>query len=336
MYRANHGQWNTVWNNKDNGPRSGRILDLRTLLPPEEQRAFGKLVISAFLEVTLHGRREYLPLFRDYRTAGQWLPKTMYVSRFEESGYRALAEFDEDIDLTTGSVKGVAIEGDSLGTWKENVLPFRGRGTDDQRNNAVWIGWNNRIGGPDTTKTGKPASFGITLADSLVRALGVGDRSVAYLSLAPLKDKPGPRPETRDTTRKADSTKKAPPSKPPPKKKEEPDTIPVELTFDMIDAEGIVARLPLNRFGVVRKPLEMHIYRRAGRDTQRFTTLYELVLQTFVLPLSEFVKVSPDFQPERLRRIRLVFDRTVAGTVVLDDVGISPRMDPAYLAAVVP
>ncbi len=32
MYRANHGQWNTVWNNKDNGPRSDRTLDLRGLL----------------------------------------------------------------------------------------------------------------------------------------------------------------------------------------------------------------------------------------------------------------------------------------------------------------
>ena len=28
MYRANHGQWNTVWGNKDNGPRSGRWLAL--------------------------------------------------------------------------------------------------------------------------------------------------------------------------------------------------------------------------------------------------------------------------------------------------------------------
>ena len=26
MYRANHGQWNTGWNNKDNGPTSARRL----------------------------------------------------------------------------------------------------------------------------------------------------------------------------------------------------------------------------------------------------------------------------------------------------------------------
>ena len=39
VYRANHGQWNTVWGNKDNGPRSGRYLDLRGLISPDEQRS---------------------------------------------------------------------------------------------------------------------------------------------------------------------------------------------------------------------------------------------------------------------------------------------------------
>src|SRR6185437_7759348 len=52
VYRANHGQWNTVWGNKDNGPRSGRYLDLRGLLSPEQQRQFSKVVIGAFLEAT--------------------------------------------------------------------------------------------------------------------------------------------------------------------------------------------------------------------------------------------------------------------------------------------
>ena len=46
VYRANHGQWNTVWGNKDNGPRSGRYLDLRGLIPPEEQRQFSKVTIG--------------------------------------------------------------------------------------------------------------------------------------------------------------------------------------------------------------------------------------------------------------------------------------------------
>ncbi len=70
VYRANHGQWNTVWGNKDNGPRSGRVLDLRGLLPPEDQRRFAEVYITAFLEATLNGRHEYLPMFRDHRVVG--------------------------------------------------------------------------------------------------------------------------------------------------------------------------------------------------------------------------------------------------------------------------
>jgi len=344
MYRANHGQWNSVWQNKDNGPRSGRSLDLRTLVPIEDQRQMGKLVISAFLEATLHGKNEYLPMFRDHRTAGHWFPKTMYTTRFAESGYRPVAEFDEDIDLTTGTARGVTIEGDSLATWKENVIPFRGRGTDDQRNNAAWIGWNNRIAGPDTMKMGRPASFTITLADSLVRAWSITAQGAVYLSVAPTKDKPGPRPGPRDTTKRdtskaavaarakatADSIKKLPK---PPKPNPAADTLPIDFTVELVDADGHVARAPISRYGALRRPLEAYIYRRAGRDSTRFQNIFEYVPQTYVLPLADFAATSPDFKPERLKSIRLRFDRAFRSAIILDDVGITPSMDPVYLAA---
>ncbi|HVT40048.1 MAG TPA: hypothetical protein VHE78_13460 [Gemmatimonadaceae bacterium] len=341
MYRANHGQWNTVWGNKDNGPRSGRFLDLRALIEPEAQRQFAKVVISAFLEATLHGKREYLPLFRDHRTAGAWLPKTMYTTRFGESGYHPLAEYDEDIDLTTGTTHGVVLAGDSLATWKENVLPFRGRGGEDQKHNAVWLGWNNHIAGTDTTKLGKPASYSITLPDSVLSAWRVSEQGAVYLSVAATNDKPAPRAVARDTTKKdstkADSAKKkAAPPKPPPKKKEVPDSTPLELSVELIDAAGNTAKLPLSRYGVLRRPLDTRVYRRAGRDTQRFATIFELIPQTFVLPLADFARSAPPFAPERLRTIRLVFDRSVAGTVVVTDIGVSTPADPAFLAAPVP
>src|SRR6188768_3738185 len=138
MYRANHGQWNTTWENKDNGPRSARSLDLRGLIDPEAQRQFARVVISGFLEATLNGKSEYIPMFRDHRVAGGWLPKTMYTTRFQETGYRALAEFGEDVDLTTGAARGVAIAGEHLSTWQEKAVPFRGRGTDTQNHNAAY------------------------------------------------------------------------------------------------------------------------------------------------------------------------------------------------------
>lgn len=330
VYRANHGQWNTVWGNKDNGPRSGRSLDLRGLISPEEQRQFSKVTISAFMEATLHGNAAYLPMFRDHRVAGAWLPKTMYITRFEESGFHPLATYEEDVDVTTGE-PGVTISADSLATWKEAPVNLRSGASDPINTQAATLGWNRHIRGDDTTKLGKPSSYTLTISDSLRSALSVGKTSAVYLSLAPTDAKPGPRAPARDTTKKADSTAKKdakPAPKPPAPKKAEKDTTPVDLTVEMVDAAGHVARLPLSKFGVPRRPLEIHILRRADQEQQRFPTQYEMVLQTYVLPLAEFAQQSPDFDPSTLKSVRLVFDRIVAGTVVVDDFGISSKAGP--------
>jgi hypothetical protein len=330
VYRANHGQWNTVWGNKDNGPRSGRSLDLRGLITQDEQRQFSKVMIGGFMEATLHGRTEYLPMFRDHRVIGAWLPKTMYITRFQESGFKQLATYEEDVDVTTGSVAGVTIAGDSLATWKENSLNLRSGANDPINTQVATLGWNNHIRGDDTTKIGKAASYTVSLSDSLSRSLSLGKESAVYLSLAPTDAKPGPRAPARDTTKKADSTKKddkkAPPKKPNPKA--EKDSTPVDLTVELADDAGHIARLPLSKFGVPRRPLEIHVLRRRDQEQQRFPTQFEMVLQTYVMPMSDFLQVSPQFDPAHLRSIRLVFDRLVAGTVMVDDIGVSSTAGP--------
>ena len=55
------------------------------------------------------------------------------------------------------------------------------------------------------------------------------------------------------------------------------------LAFGFASA-GHTARLPLSRFGTIRRPLETRVYRREGRDETRFATIFELVPQTFVVP----------------------------------------------------
>jgi hypothetical protein len=369
MYRANHGQWNTVWENKDNGPRSGRSLDLRALIDPEAQRQMGKVFISGFLEATLHRKREYVPMFRDHRTIGAWLPKTLYTTKFQENGFRSLASFDKDVDLTTGSVPGVVLTGEGLSAWKEEAVPFRGRGGDNQNHNAVTLGWHNRFPADEKTKDAAvlaniravaeakrtrkpvtwtdakgepapPASFTVTLPESVRRSWGVSDRSALYLSLAATNTKPGPRARPKDPNKKEEdetkkpAVKKAPPKPKEPKRpKEEPDQTPIDLTVELTDTAGHVARLPLSQFGIARRPLDTRLYRRAGRDTQRFSAIFELIPQTFVMPIEEFAKASPQFDPRQLATVRLLFDRTEAGTIVLEHVGLSTPTDPAFLAA---
>jgi dienelactone hydrolase len=334
MYRANHGQWNTTWENKDNGPRSARSLDLRALIDPEAQRQFAKVVISGFLEATLNNKREYVQMFRDHRAAGAWLPKTMYTTKFQENGYRELANFSEDVDLTTGSEPGVKITGEHLSTWQEKAVPFRGRGSDTQNHNAAWVGWNNEMAPkpdakPDAPKVmGPPATFAVTITSGLAAPDAT---SSVNISLAATDTKPGPRPEEKKKEEESTDKPKTPPAKKPPvkkpaepkKKKEEPDKTPIDLSVEVVDAAGHSAKLPISNYGIARRPLEANVYRRRGRDKARFTNNYELVPQGFILPMADFVKATPEFDPKTLTTIRLVFDKSTAGTVVIEHIGVT-------------
>ncbi|MBL0173599.1 MAG: hypothetical protein IPP90_23510 [Gemmatimonadaceae bacterium] len=336
MYRANHGQWNTVWNNKDNGFFSDRSLQLKALIPGEQQRQFGRVVISGFLETVLRDRTEYQVMFRDHRAAGDWLPPTMYMNRYGDANTKYLATFEEDVDLTTGTAPGVRIAAESLSTWKENDVPVRSRGS-TFRSNVVTLGWNNTPVGKDTTTPRTPARVSFTVPDSLRAAWHPDASSALLLTVGATTQTPGPRKLPRDTTKRdstasKDSTgKPAAKKKAPPKPKPTPkDTTkhPTDVSVELEDAAGHTVRLPLSDFGAVRIPLDAYIYRRRGRDKTQFPTLSEPVMQTYVLPTASFTKANATFDPGTLRTIRLVFDRAKVGAILLDDVGLTTLKTP--------
>jgi dienelactone hydrolase len=348
VHRANHGQWNTVWGPHDRGPRSGRSLDLRGLLEGEEQRQFALVYVTAFLEASLLGREDYLPLFRDHRVMGGWLPRTMYVTQFQESSFRPVATFEEDIDVTTGTLAGVRIRGDSLATWKEDVLPFRyyrePSTTSTQENHAVWIGWNNRIAGPDTTRLGPPASYALILPDTLAATWDFGPGTTLDFLLTALDQTPRPRKDPTPSERKEEGEEgEAPEAAARPgklrrlwrsllpgrdEKREESEKAPVNLSVQVMDANGNTGKVLLDRYGPVRRPLEIRIHRR--RD-QRYRGNAEMVLQSYSIPLEDLLTASGGtLSLHRITEIQFLFDQMEAGTVVMDEVGFS-RMDPAFL-----
>jgi len=338
VYRANHGQWNTVWGPLDNGPRSARILDLRTLMDPEDQRRFGKVYISAFLDATLKDEDRYLPLFRDHRVAAGWLPPTMYITRFEESTFRPVATFEEDIDLTTGSVGGVTLAADSIATWKESRLVLRTANSpaegSSQYNHALTIGWNNRIAGDDTTRTGRPATFSFRLPETLPGDWRLSEGSALQFLLMPTDAMPAPRKPAPDSAA-ADSIAQQPAPGRSARNDDDDDDAkpPVDLSIELVDAAGTSAKVRLGRYGVLRRPLEMHILRRRDLEEDRFASLSEIVLQTYSIPFADFLRAAPGLDVARLREVRFVFDIAHAGTVLIDDIGFS-AMDPAFTRAV--
>jgi len=335
VYRANHGQWNTVWGSHDGGPRSGRSLDLRGLIDAEDQRRFSEIYVSAFLDVVLKGDKQYLPIFRDHRVIGGWLPSTMYITRFETSGFRPLATFEEDIDITAGTEPGVLLKGDSLETWKEELLGLRSSNRNNtsasQENQAVTIGWNNRISGSDTTRHGPPAKYSVELPRGLSERWQLSEGHTLDFMLGPTNSVPTPRgdPDTASSDEESDGREEEGARGSSTGDEAEPE---VDLSVELEDAMGRVAGVTLSDYGPIRRPLDTWILRRADQERARFADHWELILQTYSIPLGDFKAENQGLDLGQLMKIRFVFDRVHAGEVSIDQIGFSD-LDSAFLGA---
>jgi hypothetical protein len=104
---------------------------------------------------------------------------------------------------------------------------------------------------------------------------------------------------------------------------------PLRLSVQLVDSKGNTGKVLLNRYGPVRRPIEIRIQR---RDDQTYAGNTEMVLQSFSIPLADFREASGgSLELNRLVEVRLLFDESKAGSVVVDQVGFS-NMNPAFLA----
>ena len=330
IYRANHGQFNTTWGNNDVGD-SGWLLAKDLLLEGDEQRQIAKVFITGFLDLTLRDKREYLPMFRDHRAVGTWLPKTTYLSRFEAPTERIIADYEEDIDVTTGSARGVRISGSRLATWKEVGLKMRSRGFQPFDNNVAMLGWTAARSASDTAR----ASYTLSLPDSLARAWNLSATSSVVFDLANYGSKPRPlspadtaTPPLHEDTTHANPTS-APAAAPPVLSDSakaaaaKADSLPLDLTVELVLADGRVASLPLSDVAPIRPPLTARIwkYDYIAKRLNPPSKDHDDILSHYTIPLALFAKRLPGFDASAVRAIRFRFDRGPAGTILLDDVG---------------
>jgi dienelactone hydrolase len=236
-YRANHGQFNTGWGRTDAGQPLSWFLNLKPLLAPKEQRRIARTYIAAFLEATLKDRREYLPLFEDWRVGRAWLPDTLYVNRYQDASYVALASFEEDADITTTTAPGGHIAGDNLSVWREGRIPWR---QGDRGYNGVFLGWNR-------AKGAATATYSVTLPEGTAAKWQLGMASTIELSVAAL-DEDAPLPG-----KKSDKKNEKKPDKKPDKKKnrESPD-----FTIELVTSDGVTATAAVSRFAAIPPPLK--------------------------------------------------------------------------------
>ena len=168
---ANHGQFNTAWGRNDLGPGWGAVLNLVPIIDPIVQRRVADVLFGAFLGTVLQDRREYLPFLRDPARGRAWLGDVQFVNQFVAANELTLANYEEDDDLTTGSLPDVKIGATDLARWYEVLVPLK---WDDIDSEAALLAWNRtdaqpkpeyRIDFGNLDTPGGTLSFALAMAD---------------------------------------------------------------------------------------------------------------------------------------------------------------------------
>ena len=81
--RANHGRFNTVWNDGDAGPVLSWMLERGSLLSASEQQRTAKAIVAAFLARSLQADLRYDAFLRDPRAGRAWLPDDVIETHWE-------------------------------------------------------------------------------------------------------------------------------------------------------------------------------------------------------------------------------------------------------------
>ena len=99
---------------------------------------------------------------------------------------------------------------------------------------------------------------------------------------------------------------------------------PLDLTIELTDYTGRMIRFPLSRFSALQREMEVRVWK---ADFLKGKKSSEKVFQKFVFPFSDLLVLNAAFSPDKLHRIRFVFDKSENGVVVLDNVGFMKRLD---------
>jgi hypothetical protein len=277
------------------------LLNLEPLLKEEEQQEAAKVFISAFAEATLKGNQEYRSIFKNVSVAKEWLPNEHYLTSFEPSNFHTIADFEEDLDITTAK-DSTKLNTQNLALWKEQILTTRDKGS--QENSAVVLGWDYensasasekgvfeiRLMAEDSTPFTANSSFQFTL--------GAGNHEWLDINLT----------EVQKKAKKEDDKREIP---------------QLDFTIQLTDHTGQKSALKVSEIKGITKPLKTRFTKFAFLDKEMIGEDWEVQLQTYHFPIAYFSKNNPEFNTDEIRAIKFIFDQTEYGVVVLDEIGVA-------------
>tara|TARA_R110002051_G_scaffold137916_4_gene210631 strand:- start:55215 stop:57428 length:2214 start_codon:yes stop_codon:yes gene_type:complete len=301
IHHANHGQFNSSWGNSDFGAPTKWLLNLEPLLKEEEQQEAAKVFISAFAEATLKANQEYRSIFKNVSIAKEWLPNEYYLTSFEPSNFHTIADFEEDLNITTAK-DSTRLNAQNLALWKEQILATRDKGS--QENSAVILGWDYENSATVSEKgvyeimlTAKN-SIPFSAHSSLQFTLGAGSHKWLDINLT----------EVQKEAKTEDDKREIP---------------QLDFTIQLTDHTGQKSALKVSEIKGITKPLKTRFTKFEFLDKEMIGEDWEVQLQTYHFPIAYFSKNNPEFNTEEISAIKFIFDQTEYGVVVLDEIGIA-------------
>ncbi len=276
IWGANHGQFNTTWGDNDVGSPAIWLYNREQLISSEDQRQISKVLVSAFIELTLKEEMDYLPLFQNTRFGEGWLPDTIYLNAYADSEMTYLLTYEEDVNLSSGTVPFVEITAQGLKGWHEDRVSTKwGQMTS---NSAVYLKWD---------QIGESAVYEIQFTVP-VEGLSVEDQ-IVFSAAQSHYDPDGVG---------------------------EPD--PADFSVELRDKEGNRASLRLSSVALLLPAQDVNLMK---VDFLSNDATSETVFQTYLFELSEFVRANPALDITKLSGVRIIFDQTESGEILIDDLG---------------
>ena len=320
VYGANHGQFNSSWGNNDTSNPFSGLLNLKQLLSDEDQKKIAQVYISSFLDITLKNKREYLPLFLDARKGKDWLPETIYLSQFEDSNLKLVANFDEDFDVSTITQHGGEVNTKNLSVWREQEIQLQWQ---KKGSRALFVGWSYDL--EDEKNIIEP------IADTLIASYNINLSSFAIdcssalvFSMAESKETASPKLEGKwvknNGNKKSDyvNNKKDDDEKKEDEEDKNNPKDPIDFTIQLSDTFGHQVSFPLSDFSPLQREIEVMIMK-TGFVKDAIQS--EKVFQTFYFPIKDIQKINPDFNFSTIEKLTFVFDKSPSGVVSIDNIG---------------
>ena len=286
IHGANHSYFNSVWEKQYWYMKW--LINKKSLISSKDQQQATMTFVSAFSQLVLNNRKEYLPLFQNSLPLKDWLPGHLFLNRFEDAQSKILLDFEQDMGLSKDE-KGIEITTSNLKIWREEEL-FTRDGS-NQGNKALVLGWDYR----GQLKKSTPASYSVNFTKTIPFKI---DSSFYFLiSIAAGNISELPKTDKQN------------------KEEERPD-----FSIELEDSSGNKARVVVSQIKEIAPRLKIKVFKAGFINKLFIGDLWEPNLETFVVPF-KLCKITGNFNPAKLFRISIKFDQFDYGVVIIDDIG---------------